>query len=154
MTDARFEDAAAARPLRLVAETAEDITVMAAVLQDAVGTVAETAWMPRRRRFAAVLNRLRWEDASDGAGRAERVRTGLTIENVLAVRALGLDPADRTGVFNLLDLVFEAGADGAGVVRAVLSGGGEIAFDVEAIDLSLKDITQPWPARSLPEHGA
>ena len=38
MDDARFEDAAE-RPLRLKAETPEDLAVLSALLQDAVGKV-------------------------------------------------------------------------------------------------------------------
>lgn len=152
MTDARFEDAAPSRPLRLLAETPDDLAVIAAVLQDAVGTVAETAWMPGRRRFVAVLNRFRWEAARGTSQSAERVRTGLTVENVQRVRATGIDPAARGRVFNLLDLAFVPGEDGTGILRAVLSGGAEIALDIEALDIALGDITRPWPARGVPRH--
>ena len=149
MTDARFEDAAG-HPLRLKAETTEDLMVMAAVLQDAVGKLADTAWMPKRQRFSAVLNRFRWEN---GTARAERVRSGLSIEHVRQVRALGFDPKDRARVFNLLDLAFEAAEDGAGTLRLVLSGGAEVALDVEALEVTLKDLSQPWPAAGVPGHG-
>lgn len=152
MTDARFEDAAPPRPLRLLAETVDDLAVIAAVLQDAVGTVADTAWMPGRRRFVAVLNRFRWEAAPGAPDRAERVRSGLTIENVERVRAIGIDPAARERVFNLLDLAFVPGEDGTGTLRALLSGGAEIAFEVEALDIALSDITKPWVARGVPAH--
>jgi len=37
-------------------------------------------------------------------------------------------------------------------VRLTFSGGGEIAFDVECLDVTLADITRPWPARRRPDH--
>lgn len=148
--DARFEDAAG-RPLRLRAETAEDLAIIAAALQDALGTLADVAWMPRRRRFAMVLNRFRWEETPRGTG-GERVRTGLHVDSVMAVRGLGVDPAARERVISLLDIVWEPGVDGAGHLRLLLAGRGEIALEVEALDLSLQDISRPWPTANRPEH--
>jgi hypothetical protein len=148
--DARFEDAAA-RPLRLRAETAEDLAVIAAVLQDAVGKLADVAWMPRRRRFALVLNRFRWEEEPRSGG-GERVRCGLNIENVMAVRGLGVDPGAGERIISLLDLAFTPGEDGAGRLRLLLAGGSEIALEVEALDLSLQDISRPWQTGSVPSH--
>ena len=148
MTDARFEDAPA--PLRLRAEGADDLAVMAAVLQDAVGKVGDSAFLARRRRFAAVLNRFRWEDHREDRG--ERVRAGLTVEHVLSARAQGFDPRDAGRVYNLLDLVFEPGEDGAGTLRLVLSGGAQVALDVEALEVTLRDLSQPWPASGKPTH--
>jgi hypothetical protein len=147
MADARFEDAAA-HPLRLKAETADDLPVIAAVLQDAVGRVADAAWLPRRHRFALVLNRYRWE-----AKAPERVRCGLMVEHVRRVRALGVGPADKARVWSVLDLAFEAGPDGAGTLRLVLAGGAALALDVEALDVKLDDLSRPWPAAAVPRHG-
>jgi hypothetical protein len=51
MTDARFEDGGEA-PLRLVAQDAEDLKVVAALVQDAVLPVTELKYDAKRRRFA------------------------------------------------------------------------------------------------------
>ena len=148
--DARFEDGAE-RPLRLRAESAEDVRVLSALLQDAVVEASEIAWARRHRRFALLVNRFRWEDvpAAERQGRPfERVRALLTIEGVLAARATGVDPGDRDLVLSLLALMFEPGADGAGRLRLVLAGDGEIALEVEALDVSLSDVTRPYEAPS------
>lgn len=154
--DARFEDGAE-RPLRLKAESAEDIAVLSALVQDAVAQTSEIAWSRRRRRFALLVNRFRWEDApaAERQGRAfERVRALLVVEGVLQARTSGVDPADRDLVLELLALVFEPGEDGAGTLRLVLAGDGEIALDVECIDVSLTDVTRPYEARRKPSHPA
>ena len=153
MADARFEDAD--RPLRLRAEQAEDLAVLAALAQDAVGAVGDARHLPRSRRFAALVSRFRWEDAE--AARAahrsyERVRAMLVVENVLAARARGLSPAASDAVFNLLAMTFEPGEDGAGVLLLALSGGADIALEVEALDVSLTDVARPHAARGLPRH--
>lgn len=152
--DARFADGAET-PLRLTAETADDLAVIAALAQDAVGAARDAAWLRRKRRFVAVVNRFRWEDAAR-AERArrpyERVRAALTVANALAVRARGIGPDAPDRVYNLLDIAFDAGEDGAGTLRLVLSGGAEIAIEVEALDVSLSDLSRPWEARGAPRH--
>jgi Protein of unknown function (DUF2948). len=153
--DARFEDAAD-QPLRLTAETDEDLKVIAALCQDAVGKVGDGVYMPKKRRFVLQMNRFRWED-KDAAEKArrpyERVRSALTLDGVAAVRAKGVDPFDREAVWSLLDLSFDPEEDGAGIVRLVFAGGAEMAVAVEAIDASLVDLTRPWEARGAPNHG-
>jgi len=52
---------AAARPLRLLAEDADDLAVISAAVQDAVGKVGELSFEREARRFTLVLNRFRWE---------------------------------------------------------------------------------------------
>lgn len=156
MTDARFEDAEDA-PLYLAAETAEDLKVIAALTQDAVFPIAEMRWQPRRRRFALLVNRFRWEDrnAAERGGRAyERVRSLLVIEGVLKVRSQGIDRGDKEMVLSLLDIGFEPAEDAAGQVMLTLAGDGAIALEVEALDVALKDVTRPYaaPSRRAPEH--
>lgn len=155
--DARFEDAAEA-PLRLSAETAEDLTAISALIQDAVLNASDISWMPRRQRLALLINRFRWEDAeaAKAAGRPyERTRALLTVNSALRVRASGIDPRAADLVLSLLTLEFAPGEDGTGVLTLVLAGDGEIAADVECIDLTLTDVTRPYvaPSGKLPEHG-
>ena len=61
MTDARFEEGGEG-PLRLVAQDAEDLRIISTLVQDAVLSARALKFDPRRRRFALLLNRFRWED--------------------------------------------------------------------------------------------
>jgi hypothetical protein len=154
--DARFEDGAE-RPLRLRAETPDDLAVIAALVQDAVAQTSEIAWARRHHRFALLINRFRWEDADAAAreGRPfERVQALLSIDGVLKARANGVDPRDRDLVLALLSLAFEPAADGAGTLRLMLAGDGEIALDVECLDVTLADVSRPYlaRARAAPKH--
>jgi len=152
--DARFEDGAE-QPLRLRAETPEDLEVVSALLQDAIAQTAEIAWSRKHRRFTLLLNRFRWEDApaAERQGRPfERVRAVLAIDSVLRARTSGVDPKDRELVLELLALAFEPGEDGAGALRLILAGDGEIVLDVECLDVRLADVTRPYLARSRPRH--
>ncbi|MBL9062519.1 DUF2948 family protein [Tabrizicola sp.] len=156
MTDAKFEDGGEAQ-LRLVAQDAEDLKVISTLVQDAVLPVTEMSFDPRRRRFALLLNRFRWEDRAEAerVGRAyERVRAMLVVEDVLKVQSFGFDRADKDLVLSLLDIGFAAGEDGTGRLTLTLAGDGGIALDVEALDLRLDDVTRPYraPSGKVPRH--
>lgn len=157
MADARFEDGDD-RPLHLMAQDAGDVPVLAALLQDAVLTGADLTFDRRRRRFAVLLTRFRWEDraAAEAAGRPyERVRSLLTVDGVAAVRSQGITRGDGDQVLSLLDLVWTPGEGGAGVLVLVLAGDGALELRAEALDLALADVSRPHRAVSgkVPDHG-
>lgn len=157
MSDARFEDGGEA-PLHLVAQDGEDLKVISTLVQDAVLPVTELAFDPRRRRFALLLNRFRWEDRAEAerAGRTyERVRSVLVVEDVRKVQTMGFDRAEKDLVLSLLSMTFAAGEDGTGRLTLTLAGDGAIALDVEALDLRLEDVTRPYraPSGKIPQHG-
>ena len=156
MTDARFQDGGEG-PLHLVATDADDVRVISALVQDAVLPVTEIAHDARRRRFALLLNRFRWEDRAEAeaVGRAyERVRSVLVVEDVLRVQSFGFDRADKDLVLSLLSVDFAPGDDGTGRLTLTLAGDGAIALDVEALELRLEDVTRPYraPSGKVPSH--
>jgi len=157
MTDARFEEGGEA-PLRLVAQDAEDLKVLSTLVQDAVLPATELAFDARRRRFALLLNRFRWEDRAEAerVGRAyERVRSVLVVEDVLKVQSFGFDRTDKDLVLSLLSLDFAVDAEGGGRLTLTLAGDGAVALDVEALDVRLDDVTRPYraPSGKVPGHG-
>jgi len=149
--DARFMDGTET-PLRLRALEPDDLQVISALVQDAVFPASEMAWRAKERRFAVLLNRFRWE--CTGRNRPERVRSLLVINEVVGLSSRGVKPGDERLVLSLLSIGFEPEEDGTGKVRLVLAGDGAIAADVEALDVTLKDITKPYTAlsRSVPKH--
>ncbi|MGB1266094.1 MAG: DUF2948 family protein, partial [Nereida ignava] len=145
------------KPLRLLGRTPEDIPVISALLQDAVFPASEMAWQPSKRRFAILLNRFRWEDAPKARkrGRAfERVQSLLAVEDVLKVSSMGIDRTDKEQILSPLALEWQAGDDGAGILTLVLAGDGAISLHVEAIEVSLRDVTRPYvaAAKDAPHH--
>ena len=157
MADARFEDGTE-QPLRLIARDGENLGVLSALLQDAVFAITEMTYAKRRRRFALMLNRFRWEDriAAERAGRGyERVQSLLVFEEVLAIQTQGIDRADRDTVLSLLSITFTGDADGTGQLNLILAGDGAISLQVEALDVALRDVTRPYlaPSHHVPEHG-
>jgi hypothetical protein len=149
--DARFEDADEA-PIALRALDAGDLKVLAALVQDAVFPASEMAWDRRRRRFAILLNRFRWEEA--GRCPPERVQSVLVIEDAMRVASQGIARDDPDLVLSLLTLTWTPGAEGAGRIELILAGDGAVAVDVEALEVTLKDVTTPYVAASgrSPDH--
>lgn len=141
--------------MKLAAGDAEDLEILSARLQDAVGTLKDFAWLPKQRRFAAVVNRYRWEDAK---GRGTRVRAGLHFDSVLKVQSQNVKLGAPGAMVSLLAIRFtpnapaDGGEDPGGVIELVLAGGGAIRLTAECIDAELADLTGPWAARGRPRH--
>ncbi|SCZ49547.1 Protein of unknown function [Epibacterium ulvae] len=158
MTDARFEDGREA-PLNLGALEAEDLVVLSSLAQDAIFPITEMRWQVKQHRFAVLLNRFRWEDksAAQARGRAfERVQSMLVVDNVLSVSSQGIDRSEKDTILSLMSVTFEPGDDGVGHILLTLAGDGALRLSVEALDVSLKDVTRPYKALSgqAPDHGS
>jgi hypothetical protein len=136
--------------VKLAAGDAEDLEILSARLQDAAGQLKNVTWLPKKRRFAMVINRLQWE-----AGGKTRVRAGLHFDGVLKVQSHKVKLGAGDAVVSLLALRFEPNKseeDPGGVIEIVLAGGGAIRLTVECIDAELADLTAPWAARGTPDH--
>ncbi len=141
------------RPLRLIAADADDLQIVSAVLQDAVGKVGEFAYLPGQRRFAFVVNRFLWEVVGDRRmGPFARVRTGCHFDDVVDVKAQNVRLDARDAVVDILAVRFEPSDDGAGCVTLDLAGGGAIKLGVDSVNASLSDVSEPWRVRARPRH--
>ena len=142
--------------LKLIALDAEDLAVISAHLQDAVMKVGDLAFLPREKRFAAVVNRFDWIDAieSDAANqkRYARRRTALRFERVLGAQVHGVDLKNKSAVTSLLAIRFEPGDAPQGRVTLEFADGGAIRLDVECIEAELRDLGPVWQAKSKPRH--
>ncbi|ETX14462.1 hypothetical protein OCH239_02545 [Roseivivax halodurans JCM 10272] len=150
--DARFEDAGG-RPLYLGAMDLDDLAVISALVQDAVLPASEMTWRKGEGRLAFLINRLRREDEI-GRGEVERVQSVLVIENVARVASQGVTRGDPDTVLQMLTVSFEPGEDAAGFVEITFAGDGAVRAEVEALEVSLKDVTRPYaaPSGKRPSH--
>ncbi len=158
MADARFEDGGE-KPLRLRALEADEVPVIASLVQDAVFPSSEMRFVRAKRRFAILVNRFRWEDvdaAKQQRRPVERVQAVLAVEDVLSVASQGVPRGDADTVLSVLSVSFEAGEDGAGTVLVTLAGDGALRLQVEALEMTLTDVTKPYvaPSKKTPHHEA
>lgn len=142
--DARFAEGAD-QPMRLKALDPADLDVISTLVQDAVFQQADMTWARKARRFGLLVNRFRWETA---AGPPERVRAMLVVENVLNVQSRGLPAPGGAVVLSLLSLTWLPRDEVAGRLTLTLAGDAEAAFDVEALEVVLQDVTRPYAAPS------
>jgi hypothetical protein len=147
------------KTLSLAAADAEDLDVLSARLQDAAARMKDLVWLPKERRFAALFNRFRWEEASSKNRQNTRVRAGLHFDGVQSVKSQNMKRGAPDAIVSLLAIRFTpkgpaSHEDPAGVIELVFAGGGAIRLEVEAIDATLRDLTGPWAAIAKPDHDA
>jgi hypothetical protein len=133
------------KPLRLLAEDADDLAIIAAALQEAEARIGDIEWDPTGRRLTIAFDRLRRESAEDTS---ERVRSGIQLGGVLGVRTRRLDRADKDAIVQLLTVTFEEGEAPGGEVLFAFTGDADLAATVECIDAALADVSEPWAVES------
>ncbi len=146
--------------LKLIALDAEDLDVVSAHLQDAVVKVGDIAYLPRERRFVALLNRYDWSPAEPSGARRQRTirrRTALRFERVVGASLQGFNPDAKSAVLALLAIEQMAGLSRAGPLPAAtlvltFSGSARIRLEVECIEAELRDLGAAWAARGRPNH--
>lgn len=144
-----------AQELTLAAQDADDLAIISARLQDAVAQVKDLVYLPKKRRFAALFNRFKWEDADRKKRNGDlRIRAGLHFETVLSVKARNLKRGAPGAVVSLLAIKFtpKAPEDPAGTIELVFAGGGALRLEVECVEGELQDIGSEWAARGRPAH--
>jgi hypothetical protein len=140
--------------LKLIAEDLADLEVISAAAQDALVRVADLAFDPKARRFTLFLRRFRWETAHDGPP-YERVHSALSFDGVLGVKTRRLRREEPEALAEILSILFiPAEEPPGGRARIVLAGGGEIALELECVDVALVDVGAPWRTPRRPEHRA
>lgn len=139
-----------AKRLHLLGTDSEDLAIISACLQDAVTCLGDMAFLSKKRRFAMVLNRFRWEAEESGLKEPERIRTGVHFDGVMKVRRRGL-PAAKGHPLELLAIQAEETPKGA-TIMLYFAGGGAILLEAECIDCQMTDLSEPWATRTIPRH--
>jgi len=137
--------------LKLLALDEEDLIVVSSHLQDAVMRVGDMAYLPSQQRFAAVVNRFDWEQATS-KGTNARHRAALRFDRVRSAKVKGLKHSHEDAVLSLLAVQFEQGTAPGGYINLIFSGDAAVRLDVECIEAELKDLGPAWRARSKPRH--
>ncbi|MEO1089053.1 MAG: DUF2948 family protein [Pseudomonadota bacterium] len=126
--------------LRLRAVDAEDLAVIAAMLQDARLPIAEMAFDVEARRFMAAFLRYCRERCADG-GDPPECTTVLVFDHVTAAHWRGLDPDAPTATHQLLTILpDDENAGDELTVTLVFHGGEAIRLTMERIDCHLHDL--------------
>ncbi len=140
--------------LRLKAVDADDVSVIAACLQDALIPLSEMVYLAEEHRFLAAFTRFRRECLADPA-RPEgltQCQSALAFSEVEAVKHHGLDRRFGGVKLELLTLLAEPGPDGGFCITLLFAGDAAVQLRVRAIAATLEDFGDPWPAPVTPAH--
>jgi hypothetical protein len=139
--------------LRLLAEDADGLGVIAAAVQDALARPQDIRFDAKSRSFGLEISRFQWEKAGETPPYF-RARAVLAFAGVLGVQAQAV-PRGVDVVLDLLDVRFTPDADpSGGEVSLLFAQGAEMRLKVECLDVTLMDNGPTWPTRRKPDHGA
>jgi Protein of unknown function (DUF2948) len=140
--------------LRLKAVDADDLSVIAACLQDALIPLSEMVYLPDEHRFLAAFTRFRRECLADPncCDGLTECHSALAFSGVECVKHHGIDRRFGGVKLEFLTMIAEPGDDG--LVTVVLIFAGDIAIQLRArgIRATLCDFGEPWPATAAPRH--
>jgi hypothetical protein len=140
------------KPLKLIAQSPEELTILSSLMQDMTVLVADMAWQPREKRFALVGNRYRWEKKGWlRRPKGERVRAAIHFAGIAHAQLSSINLTEKDTVLNLLDI--EAHETGVGVTILLnFADGASIRLSAETVDVTATDLTEPWEAIARPRH--
>jgi hypothetical protein len=141
---------AKANVLKLLAEDAEGLGVIAAAVQDALVKLADIKFSARARTFAVEVNRFQWEQAGQKAPWF-RSRAVLAFAGVEKAQAQGV-PKGTDEVLSLLSIEFRPGETPGGEVRLSFANNATMRLGVECLDVTLMDVGPAWPTKRKPDH--
>ena len=131
----------------------EDLSVIAACLQDALTCISEMAYAASEDRFMLALLRFRREIRGPGQlGALLQCQCALTFEEVEAVRYRGIDPRFGRVRLELLTIVSEPDPERGVRINLVFAGGAAIQLKARKIEARLEDFGECAPASSVPVH--
>lgn len=135
----------------LIARDQEDLTVLSALMQDAVVTPRDMAMDKPAKRFAIAARRYRWENGKKlFRPKGERIASVLQFDQVLAVQSRNM-PEDRDAPLALLSLqTTETEKDVT--IKLIFAGNISVRLICDSIDVLLTDQGEAWDATRRPLH--
>ena len=143
------------KALKLLAAENEDVEILSAAIEGLITSPGEMSYLKSKRAFAIMGSRFKWEDAAGNPENSKswyRIRSGLYIGDVMAVKSSGISQENPTEVLELLNLSTQVGEDLETKIVLNFAGGGTIHLKTECINLSLTDTGEAWKTSVKPEH--
>ena len=133
--------------MKLHAETLDQLSPIAAMLQDALVPPGDISFLEEEGSFAMALNRFRWETAEQKDVPYERILTGLRFDTVTRAQFRGIDRRAAGSFLSFLTIAFDEDH-----VVLHFGGDGVIRLDIERLLCTMEDLSEPWPTHMKPVH--
>lgn len=143
--------------LRLRAHSEDDLPVLSSLCQDMITQRTNMTFEAPAKRFVLLGNRFCWEREMkkrrwfQPAPAPMRTRSALRFEYVRKVRFKGPFGPDDDTPLNLL-AVTQDQAEEAVFLSLHFSQAAVLQLECEVLEITLDDLTAPWPVKTRPRH--
>ena len=132
--------------LTIFGRDVSDLTIISAMLQDAIIPVSDMAYFEQERTFVMAVNRFRWE-VSNGKSHDERVHASIKFGNVTRAQYRNFKRGNSEDLMSILSIGYDAG-----VVLIQFSGNSAVRLVVSEFYCIVRDLDEPWPTIWRPSH--
>ena len=139
--------------LKLIGNNEKDFKVISAYLQDSIVTIRDIVFLKKNKIFVMIVNRFMWENGEKEIFKEnKRIRCAIKFETVLQVKTRNINQKNINKPLECLafDTIFSKEKNY--YTSIFFAGDGVITIISESIDVSLKDIGEPWKVKSAPVH--
>ena len=139
--------------LNLIGENEEDLNIMSAYLQDSIVLTKDIIFLKKNKSFIMMANRFMWEDAEKGLLReAKRIRTAIKFENVIKVKSKNITHKKKIDTLEFLAMKCNKDDGKNKKIKIFFSGNSAIILILEAIEIVMNDLGDPWNVQFVPKH--
>jgi len=139
--------------LNLTGENEEDLNIMSAYLQDSIVLTKDITFLKKNKSFIMMANRFMWEDVEKGLFRdAKRIRTAIKFENVIKVQSKNIGQKNTNEPLDFLAMKSNIDNDENKKIKIFFAGNSAIFLILEAIEIVMNDLGEPWSVKSIPKH--
>tara|TARA_B100001173_G_scaffold289387_1_gene279229 strand:- start:645 stop:938 length:294 start_codon:yes stop_codon:yes gene_type:complete len=94
-----------------------------------------------------------WEDVEKGLFREpKRIRTAIKFENVINVKSKNIDQKNTNETLEFLAMKCDTSNDKNKKIKIFFAGNSAIFLILEAIEIIMDDLGEPWNVKSIPKH--
>ena len=139
--------------LNLTGKNEEDLNIISAYLQDSIVLTKDITFLKKNKSFIMMANRFMWEDVEKGLFRdAKRIRTAIKFENVINVKSKNISQRNTSKALEFLAMKCDINDNYNKKIKIFFAGNSAIFLILEAIEIVMNDLGEPWNVKSIPKH--
>ncbi|PPR78720.1 MAG: hypothetical protein CFH01_00829 [Alphaproteobacteria bacterium MarineAlpha2_Bin1] len=125
-----------------------DLDIISSMVQDSIILKSNMKFLKKQRSFIVLANRFKWEERD----KQERIYSIIRFQGVLSVKTKSFSKEKENLPLELLAINYQT--DGEHLIHIYLhfSGGAIIDLEVECVECILKDLSESWKTKTVPNH--
>ena len=134
--------------MKLNAIDAEELKIIATILQDGLIEVNQVKFLPSIRTFILMISRFMWEEKILNKTN-NRIKAVLVFENVLGVHSRNIDQMNKTEVFELKTINFYQNKSKNIEIELHFNSDATIKLETEVVQAKLEDQGEAWTVNEI-----